>query len=112
VQFTSAEDARRAIPTLASSVLFLLDVHLSGNESGIDLLRWLREQPPPLGDTPAIMLTGSDHPRTALKHSSRRHGFLRKARHGGDANRLGAIAGFQIVTSLVSGRMMVRIERR
>lgn len=113
VQFTSAEDARRAIPTLASVVLFLLDVHLSGNESGIDLLRWLREQPPPLGDTPAIMLTGSDHP--AHSAESTRLGvtaFLRKPVTEATLTDSVRSLGFQIVTSLVSGRMMVRIERR
>jgi CheY-like chemotaxis protein len=113
VQFTTAEKARHDVTTFAPVVLFILDVHLSGNESGIDLLRWLRDQTPPLGQTPAIMLTGSDHPA-----------------HGAESNRLGVTAflrkpvteatltdavrslGFQIVTSLVSGRMMFRIERR
>ena len=113
VQFTSAEHARREITTSASVVLFLLDVHLSGNESGIDLLRWLRDQPPPLGETPAIMLTGSDYPEHSAE--STRLGvtaFLRKPVT--EVTLIDAVRGlgFQIVTSLVSGRMMVRIERR
>jgi len=113
VQFTSAEHARREIAAFAPVVLFLLDVHLSGNESGIDLLRWLREQPAPLGETPAIMLTGSDHPEHSAE--STRLGvtaFLRKPVT--EVTFIDAVRGlgFQIVTSLVSGRMMVRIERR
>jgi DNA-binding response OmpR family regulator len=49
------DEARRA----ETPALFVLDVNLAGGESGIDLLRWLREQPPPLGTTPVMMLTGS-----------------------------------------------------
>jgi DNA-binding response OmpR family regulator len=44
-EYQSAEQARREVTIPGASmppVLFILDVHLSGNESGIDLLRWLR----------------------------------------------------------------------
>ena len=54
---TSAEAARiylaRMTPTLIIS-----DVHLP-RESGIDLLHWVRSQPPPLGDVPVVVLTSS-----------------------------------------------------
>jgi CheY-like chemotaxis protein len=52
------DEARRA-PTPA---LFIMDIHLVGGETGIDLLRWVRQQSRPLGSTPAMMLTGSQHP--------------------------------------------------
>lgn len=40
-------------------VLFIVDLHLPGGESGLDFLRWLRQQGEPLGTTPTIVLTGS-----------------------------------------------------
>jgi CheY-like chemotaxis protein len=43
-------------------VLFLIDQQLIGSETGLDFLRWVRHQAPPLGPTPAIMLTASDRP--------------------------------------------------
>ena len=39
--------------------LFVMDVNLGGVETGIQFLHWLRQQPPPLGSTPAMMLSGS-----------------------------------------------------
>jgi CheY-like chemotaxis protein len=65
LRFATAEQARnhfaeRAIFDLPS--MFILDVNLVGRESGIDFLRWLRQQRSPLGSTPAMMLTGSDQP--------------------------------------------------
>jgi len=42
--------------------LFILDVNLVGGETGVDFLRWLRQQPAPLGTTPTMMLTGSTRP--------------------------------------------------
>lgn len=60
-----AGEARRlltregAVPTPA---LFILDIHLAARESGIDFLRWIRSQPPPLGTTPVMMLSGSEKP--------------------------------------------------
>ena len=117
VQFTSAEQVRRDVTSFDALidpiVLFILDINLSGNESGIDLLRWLREQTPPLGQTPAIMLTGSDHP--AHSTESRRLGttaFLLKPVTDGTLTEAVRSLGFHVVTSLVSGRLMFRIERR
>jgi CheY-like chemotaxis protein len=40
-------------------VLALVDVNLNG-PSGLDFLEWLRAQPRPLGDTPAVIFTGSN----------------------------------------------------
>jgi chemotaxis family two-component system response regulator Rcp1 len=54
---TSAETAKmylaRVTPTLVIS-----DIHLP-RANGIELLHWIRLQPPPLGDVPVVMLTGS-----------------------------------------------------
>lgn len=54
---TSAEAARvylaRLMPTLIIS-----DVHLP-REDGIELLHWVRAQPPPLGNVPVVVLTVS-----------------------------------------------------
>jgi CheY-like chemotaxis protein len=43
--------------------LFVVDVNLVGGETGLDFLRWLRQQRAPLGSTPTMMLTGSTRPR-------------------------------------------------
>ena len=43
----------RITPTLIIS-----DIHLPG-ENGIELLHWVRSQPPPLGNVPVVMLTVS-----------------------------------------------------
>jgi CheY-like chemotaxis protein len=42
--------------------LFIVDVNLIAGETGIDFLRWLRQQRAPLGSTPTMMLTGSTRP--------------------------------------------------
>ena len=117
VEFTSAEEARHNVTMFAAPnapvVLFILDVHLSGNESGLDLLRWLRLQAPPLGSTPAIVLTGSDSPAHSAESSRLgAMGFLRKPVTEDTLTEAVRSLGFQVVTSLVSGRMQFRIERR
>ena len=50
-----------AVPTL-NPALFILDLNFPGAATGFDFLRWVRGQPPPLGTTPAMVLTGSDRP--------------------------------------------------
>jgi CheY-like chemotaxis protein len=42
--------------------LFVIDIVLVGGETGIEFLRWVRQQRAPLGTTPAMMLTGSTRP--------------------------------------------------
>jgi len=115
IEFTSAEQARRDVTMFDPSrlpVLFILDVHLSGNESGIDLLRWLREQAPPLGSTPAMMLTGSERPEdTAESGRLGTTAFLHKPVTEDALTEAVRSLGFQVVTSLVSGVMAFLIER-
>jgi CheY-like chemotaxis protein len=65
IQFTTAADARAHFAdtsTFALPALFVMDVNLAGGETGIEFLRWLRHQLPPLGATPAMMLSGSVQP--------------------------------------------------
>ena len=50
------------LPQANIPTLFIIDVFLSGRETGIDFLRWLRTQPFPFGATPTMMLTGSEAP--------------------------------------------------
>jgi DNA-binding response OmpR family regulator len=59
--FEAARQARRHFELRRSDlpVLLIIDIHLLGVESGIDFLRWVRQQRAPLGTTPAMMLTGS-----------------------------------------------------
>lgn len=54
---TSAEAARTYLE-YTLPVLIISDIHLPGG-SGIDLLHWVRAQPPPLGEVPVVMLTVS-----------------------------------------------------
>jgi DNA-binding response OmpR family regulator len=60
IECATAEEARRYLrsrPT-APPVLCILDINLKG-ESGIQWLRWLRQQPGSFSTIPSIMLTGS-----------------------------------------------------
>jgi CheY-like chemotaxis protein len=61
VVFNAADAARTHVSGRRSDppALFLLDIRVHGAESGLDFLRWLRDEPSPLGSTPAIVLTGS-----------------------------------------------------
>ena len=45
-------------------VLAIVDIYLPKGETGIDFLAWLRQQAPPLGETPVMVFTGS----TRLDH--------------------------------------------
>ena len=54
---TSAKMARMYLSRITPT-LIISDVHLPG-EDGIELLHWVRSQPPPLSEVPVIMLTVS-----------------------------------------------------
>jgi DNA-binding response OmpR family regulator len=60
IECDSAEYARQELRSrpLAPPVLCILDINLRG-ESGIQWLRWLRQQPGSFSTIPTIMLTGS-----------------------------------------------------
>jgi DNA-binding response OmpR family regulator len=66
VVFETAERARHHFGEARRfeiPALFIVDVSLVGSETGIDFLRWVRQQRAPLGTTPAMMLTGSTSAR-------------------------------------------------
>ena len=60
VLFDSAAQARELLSSnlVDRPVLALVDMRLRDGETGVEFLRWLREQHGPLGSTPAMMLTG------------------------------------------------------
>lgn len=65
IVFQSATQARQHLDEahgVDCPTLFILDVNLVGSETGVDFLRWLRQQSAPLGTTPTMMLTGSTRP--------------------------------------------------
>jgi two-component system response regulator len=64
---TSAETAKMYLSRLTPA-LVISDIHLP-RENGIELLHWIRSQPPPLGDVPVVMLTVSTD-RTHQLHAS------------------------------------------
>jgi CheY-like chemotaxis protein len=73
LRFATTGEVRRHFDetaTFAIPALFVIDVRLPGGETGLDLLRWLRQQPLPLGSTPTMMLSGSrrsaDHDEAEL----------------------------------------------
>ena len=46
-------------------ILVIVDIFLPGRENGVDLLRWLRGQPEPLGAMPAMFYSVSTQPEHA-----------------------------------------------
>jgi CheY-like chemotaxis protein len=113
VRFESARQARDYFATAFSlPLLFVMDVHLAGDETGLDLLRWLRQQPPPLGSTPVMMLTGSDRPddREAAEQLGAIH-FLRKPVVEATLSTAVQSLGF-VITSMAGFSTQRTIERR
>lgn len=94
-------------------VLFILDVNLQGGMSGLDFLRWIREQPEPFGSTPTIMLTGSDRPEDhdeSVKLNAL-HYITKPATDEALVSAVQAL-GYVIVTNLPSGELGFRIIQR
>lgn len=62
IECETADDARRELrkQPAVPPVLCVLDINLRGSESGIQFLRWLRQQPGSFSTIPTIILTGSD----------------------------------------------------
>ena len=99
-------------PKEASPVLIMLDLTLSGGETGLDVLAWIREQSEPLSSTPAMVLTGSRRPEDRL--DSRRLGavtFLEKPVTEGTLSDAAQTLGFVIVHER-SGQAGARIIKR
>ena len=91
-------------------VVFVMDVHLAGGETGIEFLRWLREQPSPLGSTPTMMLTGSANPEDQREAESLGAiYFLRKPVTQENLTNAVQSLGF-VVSSLTGFGSMRRIE--
>jgi CheY-like chemotaxis protein len=71
VTVTSSDSAknfvRRDLPALIIS-----DIYLAGTETGIDFLNWLRDQLPPLGSVPVIMMSVSTDEMHHMRASSLR----------------------------------------
>lgn len=109
-------DAQRVLLSKADDdapALLILDIDLSSGQTGIDLLRWVRSQPPPLGSTPAMLLTGSDRPRDIDEAQSLgATTFLVKPVTEAQLSTAVQTLGFVIMTSLSSGQMGFRIIER
>jgi CheY-like chemotaxis protein len=67
----TAETARNAVKRDVPA-LIISDIYLAGRETGIDFLNWLREQPPPLGNVPVIMMSVSTDEVHHMRASSLR----------------------------------------
>ena len=63
IVYTMAKEARAALANRQLEelpILAIVDIFLPGRESGLDFLVWLREQPHPLGEMPALIYSVSD----------------------------------------------------
>jgi CheY-like chemotaxis protein len=115
IQFETAADARAHFADTSTFVLpalFIMDVNLAGGETGIEFLRWLRQQLPPLGSTPAMMLTGSMQPEDrsdALMLGAVY--FLHKPVNAGALSAAVQSLGF-VITNMVGVTAQRTIERR
>jgi CheY-like chemotaxis protein len=67
----TAEMARSAVKRDVPA-LIISDIYLAGRETGIDFLNWLRDQPPPLGNVPVIMMSVSTEEVHHMRASSLR----------------------------------------
>ena len=67
----TAEMAKSAVKRDVPA-LIISDIYLAGRETGIDFLNWLREQPPPLGNVPVIMMSVSTEEVHHMRASSLR----------------------------------------
>jgi CheY-like chemotaxis protein len=67
----TAEMARAAVKRDVPA-LIISDIYLAGHETGIDFLNWLRDQPPPLGNVPVIMMSVSTEEVHHMRASSLR----------------------------------------
>jgi DNA-binding response OmpR family regulator len=67
----TAEMAKSAVKRDVPA-LIISDIYLAGRETGIDFLNWLRDQPPPLGNVPVIMMSVSTDEVHHMRASSLR----------------------------------------
>jgi CheY-like chemotaxis protein len=112
----NAVEARRVLASssgVEAPALLILDINLSSGENGIQLLGWVRGQPPPIGSTPAMLLTGSSRPgdidaAQALGATC----FLIKPVTGARLASAVQALGFVIMTSTSSGQTGFRIIER
>jgi CheY-like chemotaxis protein len=86
--------------------LVIVDIFLPGKESGLDFLKWLRRQPPPVGDIAAMIYSVS----TEAKHSEEAQAlgsivFLRKPVTEKALADAAQALGFVIVTTRKVGGM-------
>jgi DNA-binding response OmpR family regulator len=58
IDVATTVNAARAYVLRKMPALIISDIHLPG-ESGLDFLHWLREQTPPLGTVPVLMMSVS-----------------------------------------------------
>jgi len=114
--FTSGEQAcehlrpERGTPL---PVLAVLDLHLAGDATGLDVLCWIRQQPGPLGATPVLILTGSDRPED--RDEGRRLGamlYLQKPVTEESLTRAVQALGFVITTTAAGGQTQRIVQRR
>lgn len=112
----SADEARGKLSGVRPVVpaLFILDILLAGNETGLDFLQWLRSQPSRLGSTPTMMLTGSDRPehRDATLELDALFFLQKPVRAAHLTEAIQTLGLVDVATGLVSGEMGFRVIGR
>ena len=109
---TSVEEAQTHCRDGVIPVLVLLDVYLK-RRSGLEFLEWLRDQPPPLNDTPVVIFSMS----TDGTHRTRAQALRSSLFLGKPATEevlADAIAAFGLVrtTEVHQGRRLRWLEAR
>jgi DNA-binding response OmpR family regulator len=102
---TTAREAREYIADAdLYPALVIAEVYLPNGESGIDFLTWLRHQPAPVSDIPAMMFSVSGSSGHQLEEAALRSViFLRKP--ATEASVAGAVQalGFVVMTTQTGG---------
>lgn len=94
-------------------ILVIVDILLPGRENGLDFLRWLRSQPPPLGAMPAMIYSVSS--RAEHTDEARKAGsvvFLRKPVTEDALSTAVQSLGFVVASSSGDARMDRVIQSR
>jgi CheY-like chemotaxis protein len=106
---TSAEMARVYLARI-TPVLIISDIHLP-REDGLQLLNWVRSQPPPLGNVPVVMLTVSTN-RVHQLHAASLRALLFLNKPIREEVLLDALRGLGLLISETpSGRVLFMEER-
>jgi CheY-like chemotaxis protein len=113
---TTASDARAALERMSPAdypSMAVVDIHLPGQESGLEFLAWLRQAPGELSSIPALVYSVSDRPEhQAHARVLGAMVFMRKPVTEQALSQAVQALGFVITTTVDGGRVRRVIEPR